>query len=122
MDIIGVVSDARTADLTHGAEPEVYFSLWQNSAFSKDLIVRTASDPRSVAAAVLRELRGVDPTVAVENLKTLEQVRDDSLASAADLTCPLRGSPEQPHRCLQSIRRRRRRSSVRRRPPDLPRS
>jgi putative ABC transport system permease protein len=81
MEIVGVVSDARTADLTHGAEPEVYFSLWQNSAFSKDLIVRTASDPRSVAAAVLRELRGVDPTVAVENMKTLEQVRDDSLAS-----------------------------------------
>jgi putative ABC transport system permease protein len=81
MDIIGVVSDARTADLTHSAEPEVYFSLWQNSAFSKDLIVRTASDPRSIAAAILRELRAVDPTVAVENVKTLEQVRDDSLAS-----------------------------------------
>jgi putative ABC transport system permease protein len=81
MEIVGVVSDARTADLTRGAEPEVYFSLWQNSAFSKDLIVRTASDSRSVAAAVLRELRGVDPTVAVENMKTLEQVRDDSLAS-----------------------------------------
>jgi putative ABC transport system permease protein len=80
-EIIGVVSDARTADLTHGAEAEVYFSLWQNSAFSKDLIIRTASDPRSVAAAVQRELRAVDPTVAVENVKTLEQVRDDSLAS-----------------------------------------
>jgi putative ABC transport system permease protein len=81
MEIIGVVSDARTADLTHSAEPEVYFSLWQNSAFSKDLVIRTASDPRSVVAAVLRELRAVDPTVAVENVKTLEQVRDDSLAS-----------------------------------------
>jgi putative ABC transport system permease protein len=81
MEIVGVVSDARTSDLTRGAEPEVYFSLWQNSAFSKDLIVRTASDPRSVTAAVLRELRAVDPTVAIENVKTLEQVRDDSLAS-----------------------------------------
>jgi len=80
MEIIGVVSDARTADLTHGAEPEVYFSLWQNSAFSKDLIVRTTSDPRSIAAAIMRELRAVDPTVAVENVKTLEQVRDDSQA------------------------------------------
>jgi putative ABC transport system permease protein len=32
-------------------------------------------------AAVQRELRSVDPTVAVENVKTLEQIRSDSLAS-----------------------------------------
>jgi putative ABC transport system permease protein len=79
--IIGVVADARTSDLTRAAEPEIYMALWQNSAFSKDLIIRTAADPRSIAAAVQRELRAVDPTVAVENIKTLEQVRDDSLAS-----------------------------------------
>ncbi len=80
-EIIGVVSDARTSDLTRAAEPEIYMSLWQNSAFSKDLIIRTAADPRAIAAAVQRELRSVDPTVAVENIRTLEQVRDDSLAS-----------------------------------------
>jgi len=57
-----------------------YFSLWQNSAFSKDLLVRTGADPRSITAAIMRELRAVDPTVAVEHVKTLEQVRDDSLA------------------------------------------
>jgi len=32
-------------------------------------------------AAVQHELRSVDPTVAVEHAKTLEQVRNDSLAS-----------------------------------------
>jgi putative ABC transport system permease protein len=80
-EIIGVVSDARTGDLSRAAEPEIYMCLWQNSAFSKDLIIRTAADPRSIAAAVQRVLRSVDPTVAVENIKTLEQVRDDSLAS-----------------------------------------
>jgi putative ABC transport system permease protein len=80
-DIIGVVTDGRVDDLTHGAEPEVYLSLWQATAFSKDLVVRTAGDPRAVTAAVQRELRAVDPTVAVENVKTLEQVRRDSVAS-----------------------------------------
>jgi putative ABC transport system permease protein len=34
-----------------------------------------------VTAAVQRELRAVDPTVAVENVRTLEQVRSDSVAS-----------------------------------------
>ena len=80
-EIIGVVSDGRVDDLTRAAEPEIYLSLWQASAFSKDLVVRTGGDPRAVTAAVLRELRGVDPTVAVEHVRTLEQVRSDSIAS-----------------------------------------
>jgi len=50
-------------------------------AFSKDLVVRTAADPKLVMAAVERALRSVDPTAAVENVKTMEQVREDSLAS-----------------------------------------
>ncbi|HEX5081977.1 MAG TPA: ADOP family duplicated permease, partial [Blastocatellia bacterium] len=80
-EIIGVVANGRTDDLTKVAEPEIYLSLWQVGAFSKHLLVRTAADPRAVITSVQRELRAVDPTVAVENLKTLEEIRDDSLAS-----------------------------------------
>ena len=80
-EIIGVVSNGRTDDLTQTPEPEIYLSLWQASAFSKHLVIRTAADPRSLVAAVQRELHSVDPTVAVENVKTLEQIRSDSLGS-----------------------------------------
>jgi putative ABC transport system permease protein len=80
-EIIGMVSNGRTDDLTQPAEPEIYLSLWQATAFSKHLVVRTAADPRAVVAAVQRELRSADPTAAIENVKTLEQVRGDSLAS-----------------------------------------
>ena len=79
-DVIGIVSDSRTDDLTHAAAPEIYLSLWQASAFSKDLVISTAGDPRSVIAAVQRELRAVDPTVAIENVRTLDDVRSASLA------------------------------------------
>jgi putative ABC transport system permease protein len=82
-EIIGVATNGRTDDLTRAAEPEIYLSLWQASAFSKHLVIRTAADPRTIMAAVQRELRMVDPTVAVENVKTLEQIRGDSLASRA---------------------------------------
>ena len=71
----------RTGDLPRPPEPEIYLSLWQTGAFSKDLVIRTAADPRAVIADVQRELRGVDPTVAVENVKTLDQVRADSVAT-----------------------------------------
>ena len=80
-EIVGVVGNARTADLTRVPQPEVYLSLWQAGAFSKDLVVRTMADPRAVIAAVRSELRGVNPTVSVEKVRTLDEVRTDSIAS-----------------------------------------
>jgi putative ABC transport system permease protein len=80
-EIVGEVSNGRTDDLTQEASPEIYLPLWQAQAFSKHLVVRTAADPRAVLVAVERELHAVDPTAAIENPKTLERIRDDSLAS-----------------------------------------
>jgi putative ABC transport system permease protein len=80
-EIVGETANGRTDDLTQEASPEVYLPLWQAHAFSKHLVVRTAADPRAVVLAVERELHSVDPTAAIENLKTLEQIRDESLAS-----------------------------------------
>lgn len=80
-EIIGEISNGRTDDLTQEASSEVYLPLWQATAFSKHLVVRTVADPRAVVVAIERELHAIDPTAAVENVKTLEQIRDDSLAS-----------------------------------------
>ena len=79
--IVGVVANARTDDLSQAAEPEIYLCFWQARAFSKDLVVRTAGDPRAVMANVEREVHAVDPTSAVENVRTFDQIRNDSLAS-----------------------------------------
>lgn len=81
IEIVGEVADGRTDDLTQRASPEIYLPFWQAGAFSKHLVVRTVADPRTMAFAVERELRAVDPSAAIENVKTLEQIRDDSLAS-----------------------------------------
>jgi putative ABC transport system permease protein len=80
-EIVGQIANGRTDDLTQAASPEIYLPLWQANAFSKHLVVRTTADPRAVMVAVERELRSVDPTAAIENVKTLEQIRDESLAS-----------------------------------------
>jgi putative ABC transport system permease protein len=81
IEIVGVVGNGRTDDLTHSAGPEMYQCFWQQGAFSKHLVLRTMGDPRAVMAAVVRELHSVEPAAAVENMKTMEQIRDDSLAS-----------------------------------------
>jgi len=80
-EIVGVIANSRTDDLTRAPEPELYLSLWQAGAFSKDLVVRTTSDPRVLMTTIQKELRSVDPTVAVENVRTLEHVRDNSVAT-----------------------------------------
>ncbi len=80
IEIVGVLINTRTDTLTDPAEPELYFCFWQNSAFSKHLALRTQGDPHLLAATVQRELRAIDPTVAVENIKTLEEIRADSVA------------------------------------------
>ena len=80
-EIIGVVANGRTSDLTQPPTPEIYLSLWQANAFSKTLVVRTAADARAMGASIERELRGVDSSVSVENVRTLEQVREESLSS-----------------------------------------
>jgi putative ABC transport system permease protein len=80
-EIVGVVNNGRTDDLTQAAQPELYFSLWQRGAFSKHMVVRTDVDAASVTGEVQRVLHVIDPTVAVENVRTLEQIRGDSVAS-----------------------------------------
>jgi hypothetical protein len=39
-EIIGVVWNGHTDDLTQAAESEIYLSLWEATAFSKHLVVR----------------------------------------------------------------------------------
>ena len=81
IEIVGVVADTKTEALNENAQPEVYFSFWQNGAFSKHLIVRATTDPTGLAPLVMRELRAIDPTSAVEQIKTMADIRRESVAA-----------------------------------------
>ena len=52
LEIVGVVADTRTEELSQPAEPEIYLPFWQSGAFSKHLVVRAAGDPTALAALV----------------------------------------------------------------------
>jgi putative ABC transport system permease protein len=80
LEIVGVVADTRTEALSRTADPEVYLPFWQNGAFSKHLVLRAGSDPRALTALVRREVHAVEPTAAVENATTMEEIRRTSLA------------------------------------------
>jgi putative ABC transport system permease protein len=80
LEIIGVVEDTRSDSLAQKPAPEVYFCYWQVPAFTKHLIVKSASNPQTLMGSVQRILRAVDPRVAVDHIKTLDQIRADSIA------------------------------------------
>jgi putative ABC transport system permease protein len=89
--IIGVIADSRTNDLTAAAEPELYLTLWQAGAFSKHLVVRSQASPEVIASGVRAALRDIAPTVAIEDIKTLDEIRGESLASRTFATSLLIG-------------------------------
>ena len=80
LQIVGIVADTRTDNLSEPATPEIYLPFWQSGAFSKHLVVRTATDPETLASLVRSELRKIDPTSAVERITTMAEIRRESVA------------------------------------------
>jgi putative ABC transport system permease protein len=78
--IVGIVGDVREFGLDHPPTAEFYVSQAQNAQPST-LIVRTISEPRSLAQALTRAVHDVDPQTAVTHILTLEQARYESMAS-----------------------------------------
>jgi predicted permease len=76
--IIGVVSDARVNDIREAAPPIIYFPIAQNVGNIDGLEVRTAADPRWVAAQARKAIADVDLRIPIVNVATLnEEVRDN---------------------------------------------
>jgi putative ABC transport system permease protein len=80
IEVVGIVANTRTEALSQTPEPEIYFPFWQSGAFSKHLIVRTSSDPRALISHIRSEIHAVDPTAAVEHIKTMADIRNESVA------------------------------------------
>ncbi|HVP47877.1 MAG TPA: ABC transporter permease [Bryobacteraceae bacterium] len=71
-EVIGVVGDVRTS-LQQGPVVTVYFPYWEQPLYSTQVLVRTAMDPRSVAAALRSEIWKVDPEIPVP-MKTMDEL------------------------------------------------
>jgi putative ABC transport system permease protein len=78
--IVGIVGDVKQYGLDRETTDEIYAPLAQNG-FAGNLLVRTASDPMSMAQIMREVVYAVDPETAVDNVQTLEKVRTESLTS-----------------------------------------
>ena len=71
--IVGVVPTTRHLPLTTATSPEVYTCYLEQPFWNMTLIVRSRSDPASLAAAVRDKVREVDPNQTVYDIATMDQ-------------------------------------------------
>lgn len=79
VEIVGVVGDVRHIGLDTPPAPEILRPLQQTFMFPMHLVLRSTSDPASLAAALRQAAFDVDPTVPVAELMTLPAVLSASL-------------------------------------------
>ena len=77
-EIIGVVGDVRHRGLDGALRQTIYFPSLRLGY--SNLVIRTANDPTSLAAAVRREVAAMDPHQPVANIKTMERWVSESVA------------------------------------------
>jgi len=79
-EVAGVIADTRSASLDKDPVLMIYLPYWQRPRLSASLLVRTAMDPRGIAAGVREAIRQVDADVPVPEMKTMREVMSDSVA------------------------------------------
>jgi putative ABC transport system permease protein len=72
--IIGVASDVKITGLDQELRPVIYYSFPQNSSVFANLVIRTATEPTSLAATVRHEIQALEPQAAVFNVRPMPQV------------------------------------------------
>ena len=80
LTVVGVVANVRQYALDTDSRVALYTPHEQTLGSTVFVAVRTANDPRSIAAAVTDEARAMDPNVPVFDIKTMEQRVSESLA------------------------------------------
>ncbi|MFW6079453.1 MAG: FtsX-like permease family protein, partial [Gemmatimonadota bacterium] len=73
-EIVGVVGDVHHWGPAEPHRPTIYVAQAQDPSVLSFLAVRTASDPAGLAAPIRREIGGIDPQVAVAEVKAMDRV------------------------------------------------
>jgi putative ABC transport system permease protein len=76
-EVIGVVGNVRYDSLIDESPPAVYFAHPDLAYSFMTLVIRTDGDPASIAPAVQREIRGLDPNQPVSDVRTMDQVMSE---------------------------------------------
>ena len=79
--IVGVVGDVKITGLDEAIRPVLYYPYRQTGGNGANLVVRTTSDPTSLAATVRSEVRALEPDAAILNVNTMDGMISQTPAS-----------------------------------------
>ena len=78
--IVGVVGDTKDRGLDAAPRPIVFQPFTQQPAWGGGLVIRATADPATLIPGVTRVVRSLAPTSPIENVLTVAQVKDQSIA------------------------------------------
>jgi predicted permease len=73
VQVVGIATDSKYSSLRENAEPFFYVSLRQFFAIEPDIHIRTTQPLQSVQTALIREVRALDPNLALSEMMTLKE-------------------------------------------------
>jgi putative ABC transport system permease protein len=79
-EIVGVVANVHTQNLTTAPTPEFYYPLLQRPEQFMGILVKTDGDPAALTQSVRAAIADVDPSVALTQPGTLQGLVDQSMA------------------------------------------
>ncbi len=78
--IVGVYHNVHNGGVRGDGFPEIVVPFWQSPWPQAGLAVRTFSDPASMTKSITAVVRSVDPNLPLDQVKTMDQLVDESLA------------------------------------------
>jgi predicted permease len=78
--IVGVVADVREGRLESDPMPQMYFPIAEHTPANVAIVVRSALPPAALLARMRESVRAVDPTQAIYNVRTMDEVVGSSVA------------------------------------------
>lgn len=79
--IVGVIADVRTGALDSQVGPEIYTPYAQWPVGMGALVVRTATEPRSLTGSITAAIASVDKDQPVTDVRTMDEIVSDSLGN-----------------------------------------
>jgi putative ABC transport system permease protein len=84
-EVVGVVANARLSGLEAKVDPAIYIPFpqnsWPNALRNSFIVLRTSNDPHNLIPAIRRELRSIDPSLAIGQIRTMEEIIGESLST-----------------------------------------
>jgi predicted permease len=80
LTVVGIVKDIKQDGLDINGVPHIYTSIYQNTGRDFNLVLRTPLAPSALESQIRSEIQGVDPSLPVFNIRSMNEVMESSLA------------------------------------------